>query len=123
MKTAVMTEKQKIVIKEHPVPVPDKNELLIRVDYVGICGSDIHLYQTGTCGGKQVTEPCVLGHEAAGVVVGMGSNVHGFSIGDAVAVEPQVPCMQCEFCKSGRYNLCPKVQFYASPPTLKGCFS
>lgn len=123
MKTAELAKKETITFRERSIPTPQENELLIQVEYVGICGSDVHLYQTATCCGKDVTEPCVLGHEAAGVVVGMGSAVQYFKIGDRIAVEPQKPCMKCAYCKSGRYNLCPDVSFYASPPTMEGCFA
>lgn len=123
MKIAVMEQKQNLVFENRPIPSPGLDELLIRIDYVGICGSDIHLYQTGTCGGKDVEAPCVLGHEAAGWVVKTGANVTRFAVGDKVAIEPQIPCMQCYFCKSGRYNLCPEVKFYASPPMMEGCFA
>lgn len=123
MKTAVMLGKMQMELQDAQKPVPGCGELLIRVDYVGICGSDIHLFQTATNGGKDVTEPCILGHEAGGTVEAVGEGVRGFEVGDRVAVEPQKPCMNCEFCKSGRYNLCPDVQFYAAPPTLTGCFA
>lgn len=101
MKTAELAKKETITFRERSIPTPQENELLIQVEYVGICGSDVHLYQTATCCGKDVTEPCVLGHEAAGVVVGMGSAVQYFKIGDRIAVEPQKPCMKCAYCKSG----------------------
>ncbi|MDO4269766.1 MAG: NAD(P)-dependent alcohol dehydrogenase [Eubacteriales bacterium] len=123
MKVAEMTEKQTIRFRETEIPAPGRGELLIKIDYVGVCGSDVHLYQTASCGGKAVTAPCVLGHEAAGVVVKAGVGAGGFSPGDQVAIEPQKPCMECAFCKSGRYNLCPQVKFYASPPTMEGCFA
>lgn len=123
MKVAVMKGKGNIVFEDWTVPAPGPDELLIHIDYVGICGSDIHLYQTGTCGGKEVKDPCVLGHEAAGTVAAKGDRVTQFEIGDRVAIEPQVPCMQCNFCKTGHYNLCPDVKFYASPPTMSGCFA
>lgn len=58
----------------------------------------------------------VLGHESAGVVAAVGENVTHLKVGDAVAMEPGVPCGTCEMCKTGKYNLCPLVKFFATPP-------
>jgi L-iditol 2-dehydrogenase len=123
MIVGIMNQKGRIDLENRPIPILGPEDLLIKIEYVGICGSDIHLYQTGTCGGKDVAEPCVLGHEAAGSVAALGDEVEDFGIGDKVAIEPQIPCMKCGFCKQGKYNLCRSVRFYASPPTLEGCFA
>ncbi len=97
------------------------NEVLIKVMAVGICGSDLHYYTHGRIGKYKVEKPFILGHECSGEVVAIGSSVERFKVGDRVAVEPGVTCGHCEACKEGRYNLCPDVQFLATPP-VDGAF-
>ncbi|KAK6173431.1 hypothetical protein SNE40_016883 [Patella caerulea] len=98
------------------VPEPKDTEVLISMGSVGICGSDIKYWALGKCGKFVVKEPMVLGHEASGVVVGVGSKVTHLKEGDRVAIEPGIPCRSCNLCKKGRYNLCPGVEFCATPP-------
>ncbi|GFR82295.1 sorbitol dehydrogenase-like [Elysia marginata] len=84
---------------------------------VGICGSDIKYWTHGYCSGVFVLRaPMVLGHEGAGTVVQTGSKVKNLQVGDRVAIEPGVPCLRCRVCREGRYNLCPDMQFCATPP-------
>ena len=83
---------------------------------MGICGSDLHYYETGAIGNYVVEPPFVLGHEPGGTVVEVGRNVTHLKAGDRVALEPGKTCGHCEFCKTGRYNLCPDVVFFATPP-------
>ncbi|CAF1072190.1 unnamed protein product [Didymodactylos carnosus] len=83
---------------------------------VGICGSDVHYWKRGCIGDFVVRAPMILGHESAGKVVKLGPNVKHLKEGDRVTIEPGVPCRRCDFCKSGRYNLCADVQFLATPP-------
>ena len=116
MKTAVMTDLRKVEIQERPIPVPKENEVLVKVEYVGICGSDLHYYESGRIGDFVVEPPFVLGHEAGGTVVEVGSNVTNLKAGDRVALEPGKTCGECEFCKTGKYNLCKDVIFFATPP-------
>lgn len=116
MKTAVMTAIGKIEFVKRPIPQITDQEVLVKLEYVGICGSDLHYYETGRIGGFIVTPPFVLGHEAAGVVVEIGPAVKNLKIGDRVALEPGKTCGTCAFCKTGRYNLCPDVIFFATPP-------
>ncbi len=116
MKTAVMTELRKVEVQERPIPVPGKNEVLVKIEYVGICGSDLHYYESGRIGDFIVEPPFVLGHEAGGVVVETGSDVTHLKVGDRVALEPGKTCGKCEFCKEGKYNLCKDVIFFATPP-------
>ena len=114
---ARMTGIRQIEIEECAMPTPKPGEILIQVEYVGICGSDVHFYTHGRIGKKVIDRPFILGHEAAGTVVAVAPDVSSVKIGDRVALEPGLPCGRCKFCKSGRYNLCPSVAFLASPPT------
>ncbi|KAL1117557.1 hypothetical protein AAG570_003872 [Ranatra chinensis] len=83
---------------------------------VGICGSDVHYYERGRIGDFVLRAPMVIGHEASGIVAKIGSKVTNLKIGDRVAIEPGVSCRKCSWCKGGRYNLCPAMQFCATPP-------
>jgi len=103
-------------MENRPIPQPGPNEVLLRMDQVGICGSDVHYWTKGCIGDFVVKAPMVLGHEAAGIVDQVGENVTHLKKGDRVAIEPGVPCRMCNFCKSGAYNLCPDVFFCATPP-------
>lgn len=116
MKVAIMTDVAKVELTEREIPKPAANEVLVRVEYVGVCGSDIHYYENGGIGPNIVKPPFVLGHEAGGTVVEVGTSVTNLKPGDRVALEPGKTCGHCEFCKTGRYNLCPEVIFFATPP-------
>ncbi|CAM3987980.1 NAD(P)-dependent alcohol dehydrogenase [Paenibacillus alkaliterrae] len=116
MNAAIMDEPLSIAVKQVEIPVPKHNEALVKVYCIGVCGSDVHYYEHGKIGRYVVKEPIVLGHELAGEVVAVGKDVSNLSVGDRVAVEPGVTCGQCDYCKSGRYNLCPDVVFLATPP-------
>ena len=116
MKVAVMNGVGQMGYTERPIPTPKDDEVLVKLEYVGICGSDLHYYETGAIGAYVVEPPFVLGHEPGGVVVEIGKNVKHLKVGDKVALEPGKTCGQCEFCKTGRYNLCPDVIFFATPP-------
>ncbi|NCB93435.1 MAG: NAD(P)-dependent alcohol dehydrogenase [Clostridia bacterium] len=116
MKVAVMNGIGKMGFEERPIPQPKEDEVLVKLEYVGICGSDMHYYETGAIGDYVVEPPFVLGHEPGGVVVEVGEKVKHLKKGDRVALEPGKTCGQCEFCKTGRYNLCPDVVFFATPP-------
>ncbi|MDE6589920.1 MAG: NAD(P)-dependent alcohol dehydrogenase, partial [Oscillospiraceae bacterium] len=95
---------------------PKDDEVLVKLEYGGSCGSDMHDYETGAIGDYVVKPPFVLGHEPGGTVVEVGSNVKHLKVGDRVALEPGKTCGHCEFCRQGKYNLCPDVVFFATPP-------
>ena len=116
MKVAVMLGIGKMGFEERDIPKVKENEVLVKLEYVGICGSDLHYYETGAIGDYVVEPPFVLGHEPGGTVVEVGKNVKNLKVGDRVALEPGKTCGHCEFCKTGRYNLCPDVVFFATPP-------
>lgn len=116
MKVAVMLGIGKMGFEERDIPQPKDDEVLVKLEYVGICGSDLHYYESGAIGDYVVKPPFVLGHEPGGTVVEVGKNVTHLKVGDRVALEPGKTCGHCEFCKTGRYNLCPDVVFFATPP-------
>lgn len=116
MVAAVLERPLHIEMKQVNIPVPAKDEALVKVKCIGVCGSDVHYYEHGKIGRYVVEKPIILGHELAGEIVQLGSDVSHLKIGDRVAVEPGVTCGKCNYCKSGRYNLCPDVQFLATPP-------
>lgn len=122
-KGAYMQGTDKMIIKEIPVPETKEKEVLVQIEYVGICGSDVHYFHHGCCGAYKVdlSEDFMLGHECAGTVVKVGEGVTDLKVGDRVALEPGITCGKCEFCKSGQYNLCPDVVFLATPP-VQGCY-
>ncbi|QJD85717.1 NAD(P)-dependent alcohol dehydrogenase [Cohnella herbarum] len=122
MKAAVMTEPRRIVTEERPIPELNDDEVLVKVMAVGVCGSDVHYYEHGRIGDAAVEYPMILGHECAGEVVAAGKSVSRVSPGDRVAIEPQTTCGRCPACKSGKYNLCPEVVFFATPP-IDGAFA
>lgn len=86
------------------------------MDCVGICGSDVHYLVHGRIGDFIMKAPMIIGHEASGIVHKLGKNVKNLAVGDRVAIEPGVPCRLCDFCKGGKYNLCPEMAFCATPP-------
>ena len=122
-KGAFMRGTDKMIIKEIEVPEVGEKEVLVQLEYVGICGSDVHYFHHGNCGAYKVNleEDYMLGHECAGTVVEVGAKVKDLKVGDKVALEPGITCGQCEFCKAGKYNLCPDVVFLATPP-VQGCY-
>ena len=116
MKVAVMNGIGKMGYTQRPIPQVKDNEVLVKLEYVGICGSDLHYYETGAIGPYVVEPPFVLGHEPGGIVVEVGKDVKHLKVGDKVALEPGKTCGHCEFCRQGQYNLCPDVIFFATPP-------
>ena len=117
MKVAYMKEKMHIEVRDDAqIPEPKAGEVLVKIEACGICGSDVHFYKDGRVGDVMAPEDFVLGHEVAGVVTKVGEGVKDLRAGDRVALEPGYPCGKCEYCMSGRYNLCPDVVFFADPP-------
>lgn len=114
--SAVLYAAQDLRIEDRPVPTPAAHEVLVEIHAVGICGSDVHYFEAGRIGKYVVDSPMIVGHESAGVIVEVGDGVSPDRIGETVALEPGVPCRHCEQCRLGRYNLCPFVQFFATPP-------
>lgn len=112
----VMTDVRKFEIKDIEMPHIGDDEVGVEVKDIGICGSDMHFFAGEAFHIFPNSLPFVLGHECGGMVYATGKNVKHVTVGDRVALEPGVPCGKCEFCQSGRYNLCPNVVFLATPP-------
>lgn len=115
MRVSVLVGPRTLVVEERPVPEPDSDQVLVQVSSVGVCGSDVHFWHDGRLGDWVVTEPLVLGHESAGMIVAVGSGVSPERIGERVSVEPQRPVPTSRETRSGRYNLDPGMRFYATP--------
>jgi L-iditol 2-dehydrogenase len=121
-RAAVLHAAGDVRVEDRPVPEPGPREVLVEVTAVGVCGSDIHYYEHGRIGDFVVRAPMVLGHEPAGHVVEVGAEVTRHRAGDRVTLEPGIPCGRCTQCRAGRYNLCPDVVFFATPP-VDGAFA
>lgn len=123
MKVCVLTGQRQLEWTEREIPQPAAGELQIKLEYVGICGSDLHFFDQGRLANWELDGPLALGHEPGGVVTAIGEGVTGFEVGDKVAIEPAVPCGKCEACRTGHYNLCPDVKMLAIPHERDGVFS
>jgi D-xylulose reductase len=123
MKALVLEEKLRLRIREISLPLSmGPRDVRIRIGRVGICGSDVHYYTHGRIGPFVVNAPMVLGHEAAGIVVEVGSEVNDLKVGDRVCMEPGIPDMTSRASREGHYNLDPAVRFWATPP-VHGCLT
>ncbi|MBA4102385.1 MAG: NAD(P)-dependent alcohol dehydrogenase, partial [Arthrobacter sp.] len=122
MRANILRSQGDMAMETLPLPQPDADQVLVQVAAVGVCGSDVHYYEHGRIGPYVVDHPLILGHELSGRIAAVGSAVDPARIGQRVAVEPQRPCRTCRQCKAGRYNLCPDMEFYATPP-VDGAFA
>jgi L-iditol 2-dehydrogenase len=113
---AVMPELGKIEIRDVGYPAIGGRDVVVRIEAVGVCGSDAAYYRVGYIGDWIVQGPIVLGHEVAGQVHEVGPEVSRVRAGDRVAIEPGTPCRDCRECMAGRYHLCPDLAFLATPP-------
>jgi len=108
------------------VPTPEivnENDVLVRMKVLAVCGSDVHYYVSGKIGDQVVQYPFAVGHECAGVVEAIGSGVSTLKVGDRVAVEPAMPCFECDQCKSGRPHTCRQLTFLGCPGQASGSLS
>ncbi|KAK7582753.1 hypothetical protein V9T40_014198 [Parthenolecanium corni] len=113
---AILYAKDDIRLENFPLREVGDYDVLLEMYCTGICGSDVHYWKHMAIGPFIVKEPMVIGHESSGTVMKAGKNVKNLKPGDRVAVEPGVPCYRCFQCLSGRYNLCPDMEFCATPP-------
>lgn len=121
MRTAELITAGEFRLTDIPIEDPGPGEVQVRVESVGVCGSDLHAYSEGAVGSMPNVYPMVLGHEPAGTVVKTGPGVTGLAPGDRGALEPALYCYHCEFCLSGHHNVCANIRFLSNP-NLPGFF-
>ncbi|KAH8601545.1 alcohol dehydrogenase GroES-like domain-containing protein [Bisporella sp. PMI_857] len=118
IKASVLHGPTDLRLETRHIEEPSSGELQIQIKSTGICGSDVSYYKKFANGDLCACAPLSLGHESSGVVVAIGPQVSGFSIGDRVALEVGIPCGQCAICRKGRYNLCKKMRFRSSAKSV-----
>lgn len=116
MRVAELQSQRQFRLVDSPVTPPGPGEIQVRVTHVGICGSDLHYYQDGMIGDVKILYPVVLGHEPVGEIVAAGNGVTGVTAGAKALLEPAVYCYHCEWCRSGRHNVCEHIRFLSTPP-------
>ncbi len=122
MKSMMLTGISKMEMKEVPEPILiNSRDVKIKMAVLGVCGSDIHYYLRGKIGSQLVKYPFPVGHEGAGVVVEVGSEVRRVKVGDQIAIEPAMPCWKCDQCLAGRPHTCRKLKFLGCPGQAEGC--
>ena len=124
MKAMKLTGIRQMEMMETPTPeIVNPTDVLIRMVVLGVCGSDVHYYETGQIGSQVVQYPFTVGHEGSGVVEAVGSAVANVKPGDRIAIEPAMPCGECDQCKAGRPHTCRKLRFLGCPKQAEGCLS
>jgi L-iditol 2-dehydrogenase len=122
MKVAALTDINQIRINEIPDPEIEKpTDVLLKIELVGVCGSDVHYYETGRIGSQIAEFPFIVGHECSATVLDTGSDVTRVKKGDRITVDPAMPCFKCDQCKQDRENTCRKLRFLGSPGQSNGC--
>jgi L-iditol 2-dehydrogenase len=115
MRAAELIAPLKFRLTDMPIENPGPGEVQVRIEAVGVCGSDLHAYSEGAVGSTPNVYPMVLGHEPAGTIVKTGAGVTGLAAGDRGALEPALYCYHCEFCLSGHHNVCANIRFLSNP--------
>ncbi|MFO7934823.1 MAG: alcohol dehydrogenase catalytic domain-containing protein [Bacteroidales bacterium] len=124
MKSMKLTGIRQMEMTEVPDPVIlNDDQVLIRMQSVGVCGSDIHYYVSGKIGSQVVKYPFAVGHEGSGKVEAVGKNVSRVGPGDRVAIDPAMPCWECDQCRAGRPHTCRHLRFLGCPGQAEGCLS
>lgn len=123
MQALVLEATRELALRDIDLPQDlGAQDVRIRIHTVGICGSDLHYYTHGRIGPFKVEAPMVLGHEASGTIIEVGSAVTQLKIGDRVCMEPGIPRLDSPATLRGLYNLDPSVRFWATPP-IHGCLT
>lgn len=124
MKKVALTGIKRLEIIEAPRPeIIHDDDVLLKIDTVGVCGSDMHYYNEGKIGDQIIKFPFAVGHECSAKVIRIGKTVSKINIGDIVAVEPAVSCHKCSQCLSGREHTCLNLNFLGCPGQIEGCLS
>jgi L-iditol 2-dehydrogenase len=122
MKAMMLTGIRQMEMRNIPEPaLVNSNDVKIKMSVMGICGSDIHYYTQGQIGTQKVQYPFTVGHEGAGEVVEVGKSVKRVKPGDIIAIEPAMPCWECDQCLAGRHHTCRKLRFLGCPGQAEGC--
>ena len=122
MKAVVLTGLKQMELTDVPEPsIKKETDVLLKIERVGICGSDVHYYETGRIGEQIVKYPFIIGHECAATVKAVGSSVTHVKAGKPVVVDPAVSCHECDQCRQGRDNICHNVRFLGAPGQGGGC--
>jgi len=122
MKAVMLTSLRQMELRDVPEPSIEKQtDVLLKIEMVGVCGSDVHYYETGRIGSQIVEYPFTIGHECSATVKAVGSSVTRVKVGDPVVVDPAVSCHECDQCRQGRENTCYNVRFLGSPGEGGGC--
>ncbi len=122
MKAVVLTGIRQMEVVETAEPrIKNNTDVLLKIEAVGVCGSDVHYYETGRIGSQVVEYPFVVGHECAATVKATGKAVRRVKPGDRVVVDPAASCQQCDQCKQGRKNTCRNLRFLGTPGQGGGC--
>lgn len=115
MRAAELIAPHTFRLVDMPIEDPAPGEVQVRVESVGVCGSDLHAYSEGAVGSTPNVYPMILGHEPAGDIVKTGAGVTGLAPGDRGALEPALYCYHCEFCRTGHHNVCANIRFLSNP--------
>lgn len=122
MRSMALTALREMRMIEVPEPeIRDRGDVLLAVNTVGVCGSDVHYYTTGRIGTQVVQFPFCVGHEFAATVLEVGEGVARVSPGDRVAVDPAMSCGNCDQCRAGRRHTCRTLKFLGCPGQVEGC--
>ncbi|MFA5291460.1 MAG: alcohol dehydrogenase catalytic domain-containing protein [Phycisphaerae bacterium] len=122
MKALALTGLKKLEFLDVPQPkIVNDTDVLLKIAAVGVCGSDVHYYETGRVGAQVVTYPYRIGHECSATVTQVGKAVKNVKVGDNVVIEPAVSCHKCDQCKMGRENTCRNLTFLGTPGQGDGC--
>jgi len=124
MKAMMLTGIRQMEMKDVPAPsILNDRDVRIKMKTLGVCGSDIHYYVSGKIGSQVVEYPFTVGHEGAGVVEAVGKGVTMVKPGDRIAIEPAMPCWECDQCQAGRPHTCRKLRFLGCPGQVEGSLS